>query len=155
MSNIILNGYGMTLEVHSEKEILYHLTDKANIDNILANGILPSGHGDLEVCGNDGKGVYAIKSLDDMDYVISLAGWLCDIENTLIVQFNTVGNWYVCIDEIVEEDDGCEEDIEFDDCPELKPHYGYVVHPDVVPKENIIQVKSLVEILSERGIKFP
>jgi hypothetical protein len=149
----IKNKYGMLLEVHSECSTLYHLTSSECLEYIMAKGILPSEYGDIEVNENDGSGVYCIQSLEDIDYLISLAGWLNGVENTQIIEFKTTDKWYVCKDEIyMEDDEELEEEVESDCPPELKPHYGYVVHPNKIPKENIVKTKSLMEFLKEHNI---
>ena len=149
---IMQNSRGMTLEVHTESTPLYHITDKGNIKNILGKGLIPSKEGDIEIGDNNGMGVYCIKSLDDMDYVMSLAGWLNGIEDTAVIKFIPTDNWYVCINEPAENDDDDECGYE---CPEDLPHYGYVVHPNAIPKENIVEVNSLMDILHASGIQYP
>ena len=153
MTNI-KNSSGMTLEVHTDDAILYHLTDVQAAKQILKKGLLPSEYGDLDVDNNDGKGVYAIKDLSDLDYVMSLAGWLLGIEDTVVIKFKTTGKWYVCVDEVMDEDD-IEDGEDYEDCPEVKPHYGYVVHPDAVPSENIVSAKTLMDVLKEQGVSYP
>lgn len=149
---VIKNSIGMTLEAHAEEVSLYHLTQNENIKSIKADGILPSRYGDIAINNNDGKGVYCITDLNDLDYVMSLAGWLIGIEETSVVEFKTTGNWYKCINEIAEDDDCDGDDV---DCSEQLPHYGYVVHPDAVPRENIISIKPLLQILHDNNIMYP
>lgn len=150
----IKNSIGMTLEAHSEESTLYHLTFNETVEYIKTKGILPSQYGDIEIEGNDGRGVYCVENLDDLDYIMSLAGWLIGIENTSVIEFKTAGNWYKCINEIVEDtgDEDCEDEF---DCADSLPHYGYVVHPDAIPKENIVSTKPLIDILHNNNIVYP
>ena len=149
----IQNSNGMTLEVHTGRAVLYHMTDKRITDRILETGLLPSEYGDIDINNDDGRGVYAIRDLSDTDSIMSLAGWLHGIENTAIIKFRTTGKWYICIDETIDEDDY--DYYECSESPDTKPHYGYIVHPDAIPKENILEAKSLSDILNKKGITYP
>ena len=51
------------LKKHTTKTELLHITSKSCLESILKDGIVVSDFGDLEVDGNDGYGVYAIKDI--------------------------------------------------------------------------------------------
>lgn len=121
----------ITLEKHTEEITLIHITTESSVNSIRENGITASEYGDLEVNGNDGFGVYAIRSLEahkDLIQELSL-----NQEQLYAVEFKPCGDWYECIDETEPEDD-------IEDDSFVPYHIGYVVCPYDIPKENITKI---------------
>ena len=114
------------LERHSEKAHLFHITTESCLESILREGIRASEYGDLEVDGNGGYGVYAVR---DAALHASLLQELGSFgERLFAIRFETAGEWYECTGETAPEDS--EEDGDFEPC-----HIGYVVLPyDIAPR---------------------
>lgn len=85
----------ITLQRHTEPTILYHLTTKSCIENIKLVGLNPSPFGDLIINNNNGRGVYAIRNLENHEELIK--NMLLNNRTLYAVQFKTMFPWYECI----------------------------------------------------------
>lgn len=118
----------ITLVKKTNKTNLIHITTKSCVDSILKNGIVASEYGDLEVNGNDGYGVYAIKSINSHPDLIEELAF--SKEPLYAVIFSNPAEWYECTDETRQEND--EEDNAF-----VPFHIGYIVLPYNIDKQFI------------------
>lgn len=110
----------MKLQKHTEAVTLIHITLESCLDTILKNGIKASEYGDLEVNGNDGFGVYAVRNIEQHDSLIYELSLLD--EPLYAVYFETPSEWYECIAEEIDDEDD-----------EPISHIGYIVLPYNVP----------------------
>lgn len=121
----------LILQKNCHKEDLIHITAESRLDSILKCGICASQFGDLEVDGNDGYGVYAVKNIavhPDLLDIIALD--YCN-EPIYGVVFEPAAEWYECIED-----------------PSEDPyHVGYVVVPYSVMPENIKKIQFLGGVL--------
>lgn len=123
----------LVLTEHSENIELIHITTQSCLESICHSGIACSEYGDLDINGNDGRGIYALRNPydhEDLLNELSLLG-----EPLYLILFKTNGlPWFECTDEILDR-----EDIEDD----MKPvHIGYInVLADVIAPENIMSVQ--------------
>ena len=123
------------LEKHAESAELAHVTAEDRIGSILTEGIRASEYGDLEVDGNGGYGVYAVRDIARHASLLRELGACGD--RLRAVRFEAPGEWYECVAETVPED--------YDDDPDtFAPyHLGYVVLPYDVAPEHIRGVDAI------------
>lgn len=131
----------ITLEKHTNKTELIHLTTEFRLKSILMNGIQASHFGDLEVNGNDGYGVYAVRSLALHADLIDELSW--SNEPLYAITFTTPAEWYECVNETPPDD--YDEDEEF-----IPLHIGYIVLPYNIDKQFIKDARLLATVSIRR-----
>lgn len=119
------------LRKHTEKVDLIHITSETYVESIKKNGIRASAYGDLEVNGNDGYGVYAVKDVGKHQELIEELSF-CG-EALYAVIFAAPGEWYECVSETKPED--------YDSFVPI--HIGYVVLPYNIGKQYIKEIRKL------------